>query len=301
MRKLTKFMIAACVVLLLLFRMNSLSTTKQATAFDPRQSAPAESCISIVGDSIPHGSVVFLVPGHGFPALRTEPIAVTLQRQLSQRGLGNIEVHDRSVSAANLSTTGKSPYQHFPEFSALLQDNCRFIVMSGWNNDLNVVRQTGAAAYIDDLYHFARLIKLVNPQTEILMLSHYWGEPQDFVEGFGVGVTEANYQAHLISFENECQAEGSLGRLENVHCLMIPPIFNGLTPDDFVVLQRSPENIDIMLYEPIPDAFAPLLEVYWRDNPGASLTGDGVHLSEFGKRLYSEAIIDALLSIASDL
>lgn len=301
MRKITKFIIVLLILCVLFSTALHRSFPPKSYAFAPQQSEIPQPCISIVGDSIPYGTVVFLVPGHGFPALRTEPLAVTLQRQLSEHSLGHIDVRDRSVAAANLSTEGKSPYQHFPQFSALLHDNCRFIVMSGWNNDLNVIREEGAAAYITDLYHFARLVALVNPQTKILMLSHYWGEPQEFVEGYGVGVTIANYQAHLIAFEAACHQQSQLGALPNVHCLMIPPIFDGLNPNDFVVLQRTQPHLETMLYEPIPQDLQGLFEVFWRENPGSSVTGDGVHLSALGKLLYAEAILDELLRIEPDL
>lgn len=302
MRKITIFIIALlAIIALLLPIIDHTYATQYAVAFDPRQTTTPQACISVVGDSIPYGTVVFLVPGHGFPALRTEPLAITLERQLAQHGHGDIEVVDRSVPAANLSHEGKSPYQQFPQFTSLLRDNCRYIVMSGWNNDLNVIRQEGVGAYISDLYHFARLIGLVNPDTEILMLSHYWGEPQEFVEGYGVGVTLANYEAHLVGFENACEPDGRLGRLGNVHCLMIPPIFAGLSPTEFVILQRSQATLETMLYEPIPEDLQGLFEVFWRENPESPIMGDGVHLSAFGKRLYAEAIIGALLQIAPDL
>ena len=259
------------------------------------------NCISVVGDSIPYGSVVFMLPGQGFAVIRTKPLAVVLQEELAAQGMGHIEVRDRSVAAANLSPLGKTPYQDDPTYVELLRDNCRFIVMPGWNNELNVYGPAEAELYVDNLHDFARLWHNINPHTQILMLSHYWGQPQEFVEGYGVGVTLENYTAHLEAFRAACEPEGRLALLAGIWCMDVPPLFEGISPADYVVLARTRQQLNVMLYEPIPAEFVPLLEVYFREHPNDPIYGDGVHFSAAGKLIYAQAIIRRLLEIEPEL
>lgn len=262
---------------------------------------PTNNCISVVGDSIPYGSVVFKVPGHGFPVIRTTPLAVELQQHLDARGMSYIRVYDRSVPAANLSPLGKTPYHDTSAYDALLQDQCRFVVMPGWNNDLNVVRPNSAEAYVNDILDFTRQLHISNPHTHIALLSHYWGQPQDFVEGYGVGVTYQNYEAHVQALLNACLPMGRVGQTAKHSCLETQPIFMGMAPASFVVLQRSQQQFYQMLWEPVPAAVQPFFDVYWSQNPGAPVYGDGVHLSANGKQVYVDAIVNHLLLIDPNL
>ncbi len=261
---------------------------------------PTNNCISVVGDSIPYGSVVFKVPGHGFPVVRTAPLAVVLQEQLYARGFGYIAVHDRSVPAANLSLNGKAPYQYTEAFGALLQDRCRFIVMPAWNNELNLERNSSATAYAEDVGQFVELVHAADPDTHVLVLSHYWGDPQDFVEGYGVGVTYQNFQAHVEALMTACQPGGRLGQINNLSCLETQPIFAAMGIS-FVVLERSQQQLQEMLWEPIPPQSQSFFDVYWSQNPGAPVYGDGVHLSAVGKQAYIDAIISHLIAIDPNL
>jgi hypothetical protein len=263
------------------------------------ESVPFRYCVSVVGDSIPEGRLVVMVPGHGFPVLKTASMAEVLQQHFTGHGLSTLPVYDRSVGAANLSPLGKTPYDQTEAFQLLLRDHCRFLVMFAWNNDLNVVRPEGAAGYVDDVADFIALVHLVNPATHVLVLSHYWGAPQEFVEGFGVGVTLQNYRAHVDVFQVACQPGGRLVQLSNISCLETQPIFEGMGTS-FVVLERSRDQVLAMISEPIPPEALPLLDVYWRENPNGLVYGDGVHLSAAGKSVFAEAIVRHLLALASD-
>lgn len=261
-----------------------------------RAGLPVQNCISVVGDSIPEGRMVFRVPGHGFPVLKTPSLAEVLTEHLASRGIVNLPVYDRSVGAANLSIHGKNPYFLTDTFRALLRDHCRFFVMFGWNNDLNVVQENGAEDYVRDVANLVRFIHLITPDTHVLILTHYWGQPQDFVEGYGVGVTFENFTAHVQAVLNACQPGGILARQQPLTCLETQPLFDGMDTS-FVVLGCTRDEVLAMISEPVPADVQPMFDVYWRENPTALIDGDGVHLSPSGKAVVAEAILDNLWSL----
>ena len=261
---------------------------------------PTQNCISLVGDSIPEGRLVFLVPGHGFPVIQTRPVADVLQEKLNERGLGYITVHDRSVGAANLSNRGKLPYRDTDTFIQLLQDRCRFVVMAGWNNDLNVEHDEGAFDYAKEVRNFVRQLSQISPHTQIVVMTHYWGNPQEFVPGYSVGVTFENYQAHVNEILEACQPDDILGALHHVTCLETQPLFEGMGTS-FVELENTRETLNQIVWGSIPPDAAPMFDIFWRENPNSTLTGDGVHLSTAGKDAYTEGILDHLLAIEPDL
>jgi hypothetical protein len=68
-----------------------------------------------------------------------------------------------------------------------------------------------------------------------------------------------------------------------------------------VLLGATQEEVNDLLYEPIPADVAPFFETFWRDNPEGEVIGDGVHLSDVGKKILVQALIDHFLSIDPDL
>ncbi len=123
---------------------------------------------------------------------------------------------------------------------------------------------------------------------------------EDALEGYGEGVTYANYQSHVESVLNACQPGGRLGGLGNVDCLEAQPLFEGMGAD-FVVLERTQAQLLDLLWAPIAADVRPLFDVYWSQNPAGLVYGDGVHLSAAGKDAYAEGIVAALLSVYPDL
>jgi hypothetical protein len=68
-----------------------------------------------------------------------------------------------------------------------------------------------------------------------------------------------------------------------------------------VLLGATQQEVEDLLYEPIPSDVAPFFEVFWRDNPDGEVIGDGVHLSDMGKRILAQRLVDEFLSIDPDL
>lgn len=270
------------------------------TDLPPEPAQTTENCVSLVGDSVPYGDVVYMVPGHGFGVLRYTPLSVRLQEQLEKNGLGYLEVRDRTASAAFLSEDGKFPYFAMDEYQSLLQDRCRFIVLMPWINDLSVERENGAEAHIAEMQGFLETLHDNSPDSEILALGFYYGVRADFVEAFAPGYTDENITAFNAAFFAACDRDGAWGAIDQVSCLAIDPLFADLEYEH-VVQNGTQAMVEANLYEPIPDDVAPFFEVYWRDNPAGEVVGDGVHLSELGKELLTQAIVVQMLWIEPKL
>lgn len=266
-----------------------------ADDFPAEPALPTENCISLVGDSVPYGDVVYMVPGHGFGVLRYTPLSLSLQVQLVKNGLGYLEVRDRTASAAFLSEDGKFPYYEMAEYEALLADRCRFIVIMPWINDLSVERDDGAVAHITEMQQFMETLQANSPASELLALGFYYGVRADFVTAFAPGYVDENIAAFNEAFFAACERDGVWRTtLKRLTCMPTEPLFADL---DFehVVQNSTRAEVEANLYEPIPADVASFFEVYWRDNPTGEVVGDGVHLSEAGKDVLTQAIIAQML------
>lgn len=274
------------------------------TQFDisqiPVPSLPVENCITLVGDSVPHGEVVYKIEGHAFVILRNTPLSIILQEHLRQNGLDYLTLHDRSANKAFLSTLGWFPYFETPEYQALLEDSCRFTVIMPWMNDLSVERPNNASAYVDDLTALVTDLHQRSPETKIILLGYYYGQRADFVSIYAPGHTSENITLFNEFIFEACQPEGRLGQIPNVSCMETASLFTDLN-NQHVVMGGTREDILSGLYEPIPEDVLPYFEVFWDQHPDGWIIGDGVHLSELGKNILADALIQYFLSLEPDL
>lgn len=270
------------------------------TQFDisqiPVPTLPVENCITLVGDSVPHGEVVYKIEGHAFVILRNTPLSVILQEHLHQNGLDYLSLHDRSANKAFLSTLGWFPYFETPEYQALLNDTCRFTVVMPWMNDLSVERPDNASAYVEDLTAMVTDLHQRSPETKIIILGYYYGQRADFVSIYAPGHTAENITLFNDLIFDACQPEGRLGQIPHVFCMETASLFNDLK-NRHVVIGGTRQEILSSLYEPIPEEVLPYFEVFWDQNPQGWIIGDGVHLSELGKNILADALIQYLLML----
>jgi lysophospholipase L1-like esterase len=266
----------------------------------PEPATFTDNCISVVGDSVPHGEVVYQVPGQGYAVLRMTPLSVVLQDSLTQYGLSYIEIRDRSASAAFLSEQGKHPYSQTDTYAALLEDRCRWTVVMPWINDMSVEREDNAQAHLEDLTQLLSTLQRRNIAGKILVLGFYYGQPSAFADRHAPGYTEENITLFNETLFTACRSDLSLGSFQNVVCMETAGLFADLE-ESHVALVEDQESLLSDLYEPIPDGVRPFFDAYWSNDPAAEVYGDGVHLSAVGKLILVEAIIDKLLEIDPNL
>lgn len=267
---------------------------------DPLAEPVAERCLTIVGDSVPHGDVVVEVPGQNFAMLETKPLSYYLRESLHQRGINNFAVYDRTVSAAYLSPDSPRPFAETREYADTIADNCEFIVMTAWINDLSLEREDIFENYIRELDDLLRDLSQRSPNSQIITQGFYFGVPADFAQFHAGGFIDNNIFQANQALRSACADEGILSNIENTHCMFIETLFP-TTSDSHVATQIYQSDLNDMLLEPIPDDIRPLFDVYWRDAPGESVNGDGVHLSETGKATLADATVTFILQIAPDL
>jgi len=250
--------------------------------------ASEHPCLALVGDSIPYGSVVYIIPGHGFAILRLPPLSLALQAALDERGHA-WQVRDFSAEAAFLSEAGRKPYVDFPVYQELLAADCPLTLIMPWVNDMSIERPNPVRAHINDLAAFIETLQRANPAGRIVLLGFYDGQPSDFAKQHAAGFTTENVILYNRALEAACEPNGVLGRAGFL-CMPTAPLFEDLE-NAHVALGASREDVLNFIYEPIPPDVLPLFEVYWRDNPQGLVYGDGVHLNAFGKALLSEAVV----------
>lgn len=272
------------------------------------ETVPYQRCVSLVGDSVPYGDVVFLVPGHGFPVVRTEPMSLVLSRHLAARGLGYLEVRDRSVAAAYLSDQvlqtrpDRKVYLQQPEYNMLLVDNCQFIVVMPWVNDMTIVRDNPYDTHVDILANFLQTLRTNNPHSHIVVLGYYYVQANNFVENFDTGwVLPERIAQYNNAIFTACQPFGRIGSLYNVTCLRTETLFENVNGAYTAQNFTQAEFYAILEGNTPPPESAGMFDVYWRENPEGLVTGDGVHLSPLGKAVIVDAVIEALVWINPDL
>lgn len=264
---------------------------------------PVEDCITITGDSIPHGLAVFEVPGHGFPVVRTRPISDMLREYLTALGITNLEVRDRSVSASyltNFEGHAQQRYYDTQAFRDLMTDRCRWTIVMPWFNDLVTVNRPTvtdiAADHVQVMVDFMTQINAVNPNGRILLLQYYYGAPQSFTLGVNDGLTHANIDAFNAALAAACESNGAFAPLGNVDCMATQNLYDD-QGTDYVVYTYDQNTFYPIVWEAMSADVAGMFEVYFRDTPGGIVKADGMHLSELGKNILVEALYYRLLTL----
>lgn len=251
----------------------------------------ANSCISVVGNSVAAGEAVFEIPQTGFATVRTRPFSEALAEQFQALGLVVGTVYDRSAGAVGISSPKHPPYADTPAYAALLADKCPYTVVLPWVNDLSsgMDPAQAAPAHVTALQNLVATLREANPAGAILVLNYYAGAPAPFaLSGHAPGFTTANVDAFNAALAAAC-AEGAFP--SGVKCMDVNPSFvnvasayvlGGMNLVDF-----SAQRTGVISGED-------LLDYYATQTPGGTLTGDGVHLSSLGKTLLAFSVIETI-------
>lgn len=257
-------------------------------------------CISVVGDSMPYGHIIYKIPGYGFSTVRATPFSVVLANQLGAAGR-SLTVLDRTVPASLLWDNGRIPYRKSPEYAMLLNDRCRFTVVVPFLNDLSVGedRPDAVGAHMTDLATLVQTLNQVNPDGEILILGFYYGTPAEFVWSYAKGYTVESVNLFNQRLFEACAPGGTLGVFGNVTCAPIENVLWAVGNGAFAG-EAQEETVRASLYEPLPADGLPLFEEYWMLHPDDPIIGDGIHLSEQGKITLAQFVITQLVAINPD-
>ncbi len=250
------------------------------------------NCIGVAGDSLAAGSLVVQLPGVNFVTITTRPLAVVIENVLNETPYADVPVYDFSLEAANLADGGRTPYRANAAYTRLLENACDVVVMTAWNNDLRVNRPEGPQAYVDDVTAFINEVRAVNGQTRVLVWTHFWGAPQNFVEGYGNGITYNNSQAHREAVLAACNApDGQLAVLGRVQCIDLDALFEGELIYNVVIGNMSRNYFNSLVYGGYSAEERGYVDFFFNQNPDNQAVGDGVHFTEYGKRQLAATVL----------
>src|SRR5262249_1032341 len=147
-----------------------LNSVPVTSADEIAQIPTTNPCVDVVGDSIAHGGAIFEIPNVGYARAPMIPLATVIQQEFTKRGVTDIQVIDRSVSATGISTANHPSYFDSDEYGRLLRDRCKFVIIFPWVNDLSLDNgpNTDAAGHFAALGKMARRLTDANPFGRII-------------------------------------------------------------------------------------------------------------------------------------
>jgi hypothetical protein len=227
-------------------------------------------------------------------------VSTVIQQEFAKRGIADMKVTDRSVSATGISTANHPSYFDSDDYGRLLKDRCRFTVIMPWVNDLSL--DTGPN--VDAVGHFVALGKIaqklaaVNPFGRILVLDYYLGAPTPFsLSSFAKGFTFDNIALFNQQFVASCDKKtGILGKLPQVTCLDSGAAFVGMG-NTYVVGPMTPQALQAELIAPINPEETAEINYFLQINPNGLLIGDGVHLSTGGKQALAIYLVNNMQAL----
>lgn len=269
-------------------------------AVQAQEDAPVvlPNCIAVVGDSLAAGTLVVQLPGINFVTIQTRPLAVVVDDELETTPYATVPVLDFGMPAGFLSPDGLRPYRDSPSYTALMAAACDVVVMTAWNNDLRVTRDDGPAAYVQDVADLIDELRAVNPTTRALIWTHFWGVPQSFVEGYGGGITYNNSQLHRIATLEACEVDGLFYEMGRISCVDLDLVFEDEPIFNVVIGTMSRSYFNSLLYGGLSEEERGYVDFFFNQNATNQAVGDGVHFTEYGKRVLARSVITFLNSPA---
>ncbi len=260
----------------------------------PKPTVVVRRCVAVVGDSVAHGDAVFEIPGIGFLQAQMLPVSAFIDLQYRQRGVSNVQVFNRSSSAVGISSANHPSYFNTFEYAQLLQDGCQYTVIIPWVNDLSSGMDASAAApvHVTALATLAQAVIARNPNGKILIVNYYQGAAAPFaLSSFASGFTPGNVAAFNAQISAAC-AGGALA-LPQIRCVDSSPAFVDIGLSHLIG-PVTKQDLDALLTAPPSPDQANQVSFYFGSNPGGSLIGDGVHLSNPGKARLAAYLVDLM-------
>lgn len=267
-----------CATLLLLF-IRSLMISAQTEA-------SAENCIVIMGDSLPAGTFVALLPGTGVTVLQSERVSYLLDDALQEANLLHYGIYDLSLGASAITDPNAEPYLTSREFFLGRSLNCRYVVIFPFLNDLYISDdgETGLLIYQNGLNFMLENIRENSPDSNIILMNYYASTldgagNMTYGEDVLLEHVKAMNEAHLVSCGNDlkitCMAlEQFLIPIENY-------VVGAISQDDYTTIGYTVRN---------PDEQS-MLDAYWANSPNNPIYGDGLHLNPDGQAFVVQALM----------
>jgi hypothetical protein len=276
----------------------NLSTVRIVTAEEIAQIPKIQNCVTIVGDSIAHGGVIFELPSVGYIEVQTAPFSTFIAEAYKRRGI-NTPAYDRSQAGIGISSPKHRSFFNLALYQSTLQDHCKVTVIMPWVNDLSSGRDAREAAPL----HAAALSRLVhdlinnNPEGRILLVNYYPGAPAGFITAFAPGFNTKMIQAFNDQLSALCST-GLFSQLAEVSCIDANAIFAPMT-NTYVVGPMTKDDMEKLIVSRLRPDQAKLVDAYTAEDAAKLLVSDGVHMSPAGKAALADYIVNLMLDDAN--
>lgn len=262
----------------------------------PADARDYELCVGIASDSNGYGHVTFQIPDPSIDnqvvILYVQPLAVPLRAHLDARGLDYLEVRDRSLSAAGL-TTETSNYLESGQYAELREARCKFVVITPFIPDV-AVNLVKPDVYVQNLGQLINGFVRSTPDSRLLVLNFYPTRRADFTaNNSGLGVVPERLAQFNTALAEACKPDGVLGQLSQVVCVDISDL-----GDDVVVESLREPEYRAVLYR--TNVFNVVVDDYFERNPDGVLIGDGVHLNPAGRDRLAQRLADIIFELADE-
>ncbi|GAB4546608.1 MAG: hypothetical protein OHK0023_06510 [Anaerolineae bacterium] len=262
----------------------------------PTDIPAANACVSVVGDSIGYGEVIFEIPQVGFMHIKMAPFAYYMQEQIKLRGYDK-PATDRSFPGIGITSPRHKSYYTLSIWKELLADRCKYTVIMPWVNDLSSGLDPAESAplHAQNLAEFATRLIENNPEGKLIFLNYYSGAPAPFSINMAWGFTPQAIQLHNQAMFQTC-TQGPLSRLSQVICLDSAAAFSQVGTAYVVGPMRRAE-IETVRTAPMRPEDQKLLDFYTSNNPDGLLIGDGIHLSSLGKTVLAAYVANEIAKL----
>lgn len=257
-----------------------------------------KECVSVVGDSVTAGTGVYEVPGVGYAFVHSLPVASFVEKALRNVGWTNYNAYNRGAPNTGISTDNHPSYFASDQYRSLLQDRCRYIIVMPWINDItpNQPQTTAMPHHMDMLAELIRTEIANNPYGRVIVLNYY----MPVVSPFAAASWAAGFNPDGIALYNQGLAasctSGRLYSMPQVVCVDISGLFAGMG-ESHVIKYANSEMVYGTVAEPLSKNAEEFLGYYFRQNPGGTVLGDGVHLSTLGKERLGQFLATTLTQL----
>jgi lysophospholipase L1-like esterase len=248
------------------------------------------ACIGIASDSNGYGHVTVQIPtDNEVGIVYIQPLAAVLAEQLEEADLA-FEIKDRSMSAAGLTTSGRTDYLASIPYGNLINDFCKYVIVTPFYTDISAGQAT-PSNYLVALQRLVYGLLKNNPNITIFVLDYYEPNPAEFTRGSS---TRYLFPDRLAEFNAkialECEAQRMIGRYPQVVCINTQALF---------------EDVPNYLFENVTEAdyreafhtetgITPLIDAFFAANPDGVLIGDGFHLGMAGRVAIMQHLVEQI-------
>lgn len=242
----------------------------------------AQACVSIMGDSLPAGTFVAMLPGTGVTVLEAQSFASVLDEAFHAREWFHIGIYDLSLSASAIASNA-TLYQDSPQFHLGRELNCLAVLVFPFFNDLYALQNTDMpiSLYQSQLETFLTDIQINSPHSRIYLLDFYYTRLQGAgPDTYGNDISFAQVQSINAIHEGVCRDR------EAVNCVSL--LYSMRPVENYVVGAISPTMYATAGYRPLRLEDQTMLDNYWAHTPNGDILGDGLHLNPLGQATIAE-------------